>query len=185
MQNLFHQGGSTSLAPAASRRRLGVKGYSAFQIALAKTRLHIAGGDGGADVVTVVVVVVVVLVMHAACTQKESPQMTMVVPICSTAVRCSLCSKLTILTMNGSSHVTMCIGMSMLTRPIFQHMITGQSKSSHIQNALGHCACSALLYLSSWNKDFEGGEFVFLGEGGPGGEHQVSEAIVMQQLSYF
>jgi hypothetical protein len=43
MQKLFHQGGSTSLAPAASRRRLGVKGFSVFQMAVAKARLQIAG----------------------------------------------------------------------------------------------------------------------------------------------
>ena len=51
MRKLFHQGGSTSLAPAASRRRLGVKGFSVFQMAVAKTRLLIAGeGCGGGGV---------------------------------------------------------------------------------------------------------------------------------------
>jgi hypothetical protein len=30
------------------------------------------------------------------------------------------------------------------------------------------CCRSALLYLSTWGKDFEGGELVFLGDGGEG-----------------
>jgi hypothetical protein len=52
MEKLFHQGGSTSLAPAASRRRLGIRGFSVFQMAVAKTRLLIAGDAAAAAAAT-------------------------------------------------------------------------------------------------------------------------------------
>ena len=41
MHNLFHQGGTTSLAPASSLDRLGAKGAILFQMYLAKVKLQI------------------------------------------------------------------------------------------------------------------------------------------------
>ena len=68
----------TSLAPAASRRRLGVRGFSVFQMAVAKTRLTIAG-----DVLVVVVVVVVVVMVMLT----VALQTIMAAPTYSTAAR--------------------------------------------------------------------------------------------------
>jgi hypothetical protein len=41
MVNLFHQGGTTSLAPASSLDRLGPKGAMIFQYLLFKTKLQV------------------------------------------------------------------------------------------------------------------------------------------------
>ena len=46
MQNLFHQGGSTSLAPASSLERLGTKGALLFQYFLAKVKLQLVQDFG-------------------------------------------------------------------------------------------------------------------------------------------
>mmetsp|Transcript_655 Transcript_655/g.1080 ORF Transcript_655/g.1080 Transcript_655/m.1080 type:complete len:272 (+) Transcript_655:615-1430(+) len=46
MENLFHQGGSTSLAPASSLERLGTKGALLFQLLLAKVKLQLVNDFG-------------------------------------------------------------------------------------------------------------------------------------------
>ena len=82
--------------------------------------------------------------------------------------------------------MTTLTGTNTWTRRIFPPMTLGELVESHVTRYTSHfkrctsyCtrhtshSCSALLYLSTWGEDFEGGEFVFLGEH----EHQVTREL--------
>ncbi len=61
------------------------------------------------------------------------------------------------------------------TSHVTRHTSHVTRHTSHVTRHTSHVThyCSALLYLSTWGEDFEGGELVFLGEHGEGGGHQV------------
>lgn len=114
------------MAPAASRRRLGVKGFSVFQMAVAKTRLLIAEEYGCSDLFDSGAL----LTLLKADAPDDEWEL-------------------------SRDHVYWNAHADKANIPAYDF--------------------SALLYLSTWGNDFEGGELVFLGRSGAdGGEgHQV------------